>query len=357
MKIRNDELRQALAEVRDEELDAILKVSEDKGLEQEIEDSKKRVNLEKIHRMTQKQEKRLWGMRLPRVAAVILAVVLVGTTTAYAIGKIHQAIVKWDTKLGENEDDFHFEVVNPTETEVPEDGTEIPERIQRRYHPTYIAEEFQEHGEDWQEQSYRVVYKKKKERLRFEQMTKTEKTMSAPELSDQKNITVNGYDGQVGNRGDDRVLRFATDQYVFQLWTKAAVSWDEMLRMAESVAVMPPDKIEMYYAPSYIPDGYSEQEDKGIKDEWAYDIYYVKTEEQFIMYGQTTLGGTTSIDSEGAKRKKVDINGWKGQMNYKKDKKTIIWATGEYAFVLTGVGDITEEEVLKMAKSVAVSGN
>ena len=37
MKIRNDELRQALAEVRDEELDAILKVSEDIGLEQEIE--------------------------------------------------------------------------------------------------------------------------------------------------------------------------------------------------------------------------------------------------------------------------------------------------------------------------------
>ena len=31
MKIRNDELRQALAEVRDEELDAILKVSEDRG--------------------------------------------------------------------------------------------------------------------------------------------------------------------------------------------------------------------------------------------------------------------------------------------------------------------------------------
>ena len=44
-------------------------------------------------------------------------------------------------------------------------------------------------------------------------------------------------------------------------------------------------------------------------------------------------------------------------MNYKKDKKTILWATDEYAFVLTGVGDITEEEVLKMAKSVAVSGN
>lgn len=293
MKISRDELRQALAEVREEELDAILKVSEDKGLEQEIEASKRRVDVEKIHRMVQKQEKRRWG-RLPRVAAAILAVALVGTTTAYAIGKIHQTIVKWDTKLGENEDDFHFEVVNPAETEVPEAKKEIPDQIERRYHPTYIAKGFQEYGEDWQEQSYRVVYKKKKERLRFEQMTKTEKTMSAPELSDQKNITVNGYDGQIGNRGDDRVLRFATDQYVFQLWTKAAVSWDEMLRMAESVAVMPPDKIEMYYAPSYIPDGYSERKDKGIKDEWAYDIYYVRNEEQSFVYSQGTLGGTTS---------------------------------------------------------------
>ena len=45
MKIRNDELRQALAEVRDEELDAILKVSEDIGREQEIEYTNKWVNL------------------------------------------------------------------------------------------------------------------------------------------------------------------------------------------------------------------------------------------------------------------------------------------------------------------------
>lgn len=357
MKISNDELRQALAEVREEELDAILKFSEDKGLEQEIEDSKKRVNIEKIRRMAQKQEKRHWGMRLPRVAAAIFAVLLMGTTTAYAIGKIHQAIVKWDATLGRNEDDFHFEVINPAETEVPEEGTEIPDRIERRYHPTYIAKGFHEHGEDWQDQSYRVVYKKKKERLRFEQMTKTEKTMSAPELSNRENITVNGYDGQMGYSGDNRVLWFVTDQYAFRLWTKAAVSWDEMLRMAESVAIMPPDKIEMYYAPSYIPDGYLEQKDLIMKDKWAYDIYYVKSEEQCIVYGQTTLIGTTSIDSEGAKRKQVDINGWKGQMNYKKDKKTVIWATNEYAFVVTGFGDITEEEVLKAARSVVPSEN
>lgn len=354
MKISTEELRQAMTEVREEELNLFMKACEDKDIEQRIESSKKRMNREEICRQAHKKQR--WE-KWSRIAAAILIVSLVSAVSTYAMEKFRQAIVNWDANLGENEDDFHFNVENPAKTASPKETKEIPIKIVRRYHLTYIADGFQEHGEDWQEQSYRVVYKKKKEQLRFEQMTKTEKTMFAPELSDQKNITVNGYDGQIGNRGDDRVLRFATDQYVFQLWTKAAVSWDEMLRMAESVAVMPPDKIEMYYAPSYIPDGYSEQKDKGIKDELAYDIYYVKTEEQFIMYGQTTLGGTTSIDSEGAKRKKVDINGWKGQMNYKKDKKTVIWATDEYAFVLTGVGDITEEEVLKMAKSVAVSGN
>ena len=351
MRISKDELRQALTEVREEELDAILKVSEDKGLDQEIEDSKKRLDIEKIHRMAQKQKKRR-RRRLPRVAAAILVVTLVGTSTAYAIGKIHQVIVKWDTKLGENVDDFYFEAVNPAETETPKEGTEIPDKIERRYHPTYIAKGFDEYGEDWRDQSYRIVYKKKKERLRFEQMTKTEKTMSAPELSDRKNITVNGYDGQMGNLADERVLWFATNQYVFRFWTKAAVDWDELLHMAESVAVMPPDEIEVYYAPSYLPDGYSEHKDKGIKNEMTYTAYYIMNKEQSLVYSQGTLGGTISIDSEGAKRKKVDINGWKGQMNYRRGKKTIIWATNEYSFVLTDFGDISEEEMLKVARSV-----
>lgn len=351
MKISRDELRQALAEVREEELDAILKVSEDIGLDQEMEDSRKRVDIEKIRRMAQKQEKRRqW--RLPRVAAAILAVALVGTTTAYAIGKVYQVIVKWDTKLGENEDDFHFEAVNPAETEAPEEGAEIPDRIERRYHPTYIAKGFDEYGEDRRDQSYRIVYKKKKERLRFEQMTKTEKTMSVLKLSDQKNITVNGCDGQMGNLGDKRVLWFSANQYVFRFWTKAAVDWDELLRMAESVAVMPPDEIEVYYAPSYIPDRYSENKDMGMKNEQTYLAYYIRNKEQSLVYSQGLLGGTTSIDSEGVERKKVDVNGWKGQLNYKRGKKTIIWATNEYSFVLTNFGDLSEEEMLKVARSV-----
>ena len=85
---------------------------------------------------------------------------------------------------------------------------------------------------------------------------------------------------------------------------------------------------------------------------WTYDMYYVKNKKQFLTFGQSTMEGTISIDSENASRKEVTINGWKGQLNNKKKKKTIIWATDEYVFTVTGVGNISAEELLKVAKSV-----
>lgn len=76
--------------------------------------------------------------------------------------ELRQAIVNWDVNLGENEDDFHFNAENPVRTASPKDTEEIPTEIERRYHLTYIADGFQEYGEDRQEQSYRIIYKKKK---------------------------------------------------------------------------------------------------------------------------------------------------------------------------------------------------
>ena len=61
-----------------------------------------------------------------------------------------------DMKLDGNEDDFHFEVVNPAETGESKENVEVPSRIERRYHPTYIAKGFKEYGENWQTQSYRM---------------------------------------------------------------------------------------------------------------------------------------------------------------------------------------------------------
>ena len=349
MKISTEELRQALTEVREEELNLLLKACEDKEIEQRIETSQKRMDQKKIHRLAHKKQR--WE-NWSRIAAAILIVSLVGAVSTYAMEKVRHAIVNWDANLGKNEDDFHFNVENPAKTASPKETKEIPTKIERRYHLTYIADGFQEYGEDRQEQSYRIIYKKKKERICFEQLTKTEKGTADLEWMDQERIVINGYEGQFGHKEKESVLRFETEEYVFQLSTKSSLERNEMIQMAESVAIMPPDEIEMYYGPAYIPDGYSKWEDGYLKDNWVYNMYYVKNKKQFLVFEQTTMDGTSSIDSENAKRKEVTINGWKGQLNYKKKKKTIIWATDEYVFTVAGVGDISVEELLKVAESV-----
>lgn len=350
MKISKEELRQAFIEVREEELAPFLKACEDKELDQQIKASKKRMDREKIHAQTQRRVKRHLGRWTK--AAAIFVVVLVGSVSVYAIEKVRQARVEWDAELGQNEDDFRFEADNPVETASAGKPEKIPDRIERRYHPVYIAKGFKEYRENRQDPSYRIIYKKKKERIYFDQMTKTKETTADLGLTGQETVDINGYAGQMGSRGGERILRFVTGQYVFRLSTKAAVEWDEMIRMAESVSKMAPDKIETYYEPAYLPDGYEMWEDSYIKENWTYGMYYVKTGNQFIVFNQGILEGTISIDSEGAKRKDVVINGWKGQLNYKKKKKTVIWATNEYVFQVSGVGNIRTEDLLKVAESV-----
>lgn len=353
MKISKEELRKALIEVREEELDSILKVCEDKDLEKKIETSRTRMDIDKIHRQAQKQKKQSFG-RWPKVAAAMLVVVLVGATSVYAIEKVRQAAVEWDVNIGENEDDFHFQADNPANTASPKEVKEAPGKIERRYHLSYVPEGFREEGEDLQTEYYRIQYKRKEEIIYFKQMTKTEKTMADLELTDQEAIDIHGYKGQMGNRDGEKILRFATGQYVFWLSTKVAVTWDEMVRMAESISEMAPDSIEVYYEPTYIPKGYEMWEEGYLKESWVYNMYYLKNKKQYIIFTQDLLEGTISIDSENVERKEVEINGWKGQMNYKKNKKTIIWATNEYAFVLAHVGNISEEELLKVARSVSM---
>ncbi len=110
--------------------------------------------------------------------------------------------------------------------------------------------------------------------------------------------------------------------------------------------------IQMEELLTTLEDARVEASPERANETWTYDMYYVKNKKQFLTFGQSTMGETISIDSENASRKEVTINGWKGQLNYKKKKKTIIWATDEYVFTVAGVGNISAEELLKVAKSV-----
>lgn len=352
MKISKEELRQAFIEVREEELAPFLKACEDKELDQQIEASKKRMDREKIHAQTQRRVKRYLGRWTK--AAAIFVVVLVGSVSVYAIEKIRQARVEWDAELGQNEDDFRFEADNPVETASAGKPEKIPDRIERRYHPVYIAKGFKEYRENRQDPSYRIIYKKKKERIYFDQMTKTKETTADLGLTDQETVDINGYAGQMGSRGGERILRFVTGQYVFRLSTKAAVEWDEMIRMAESVSKMAPDKIETYYEPVYLPDGYEMTDNINNIDIMISKTYSKR--KNIITFGQSVLEVTVSIDSQDMTRETVYINGWKGQLNHKKKKISLVWATNEYIFDLHGEGNVSKEELIKVAESVSPTG-
>ena len=93
MKISTEELRQAMIEVREEELNLYIKACEDKDIEQRIESSKKRMNREEICRQVHKKQR--WD-RWSRIAVAVLIMSLVGVGTVYAMEKVRQAIVKWD---------------------------------------------------------------------------------------------------------------------------------------------------------------------------------------------------------------------------------------------------------------------
>ena len=127
MKISTEELRQALKEVREEELNLLLKICEDKKIEQRIETSQKRMDQKKIHRLAHKKKR--WE-KWSRIAAAILIVSLVGAVSTYAMEKVRQAIVNWDVNLGKNEDDFHFNVENPVQTASPKEKENIPAKIE-----------------------------------------------------------------------------------------------------------------------------------------------------------------------------------------------------------------------------------
>ena len=80
--------------------------------------------------------------------------------------------------------------------------------------------------------------------------------------------------------------------------------------------------IQMEELLTTLEDARVEASPERANETWTYDMYYVKNKKQFLTFGQSTMGETISIDSENASRK------------------------------VAGVGNISAEELLKVAKSV-----
>lgn len=368
MKIDKEELLQAMEEALNQEVEELLQsTADDETIEREAEAAMGRMDWKRIYRETNKQTKQYF-FGWSKVAMIFLLVLIAGSVSVYAASKIFRTGIQWIVKQGEGEDDFLFEVENPVATVVPTGRIETeesdpktenaPKDIERRYKPVYIANGYTEVGEKRKEGLYRVTYKNKQKTLFFYQRTKTAEMVAEPILSEKESIMVGGYHGVIGYRAKKKLLQYANEQYVFQLVTEEAVAQEEMIRMAESVTKMAPDVLEVYYEPAYLPDGYELCKEESIMDDnILHDMLYVKKAQGDIVgsvsYSQNILDAAISIDNINMTREIVDINGWKGQLNYEKDKKSLIWATNEYSFMVHGTGEISKEEVLKIARSMA----
>lgn len=122
---------------------------------------------------------------------------------------------------------------------------------------------------------------------------------------------------------------------------------------SEKTDVQPPQEIETVYEPTWIPEGFELTEDELI-GEICYWQEYMKGKHQ-VEFQQNIVNAGITIDSEDMEREAVMINGYQGQLNSKEGKTGLIWATGEYVFMISS--DLGKEEVLKMAESVKEKKN
>lgn len=122
---------------------------------------------------------------------------------------------------------------------------------------------------------------------------------------------------------------------------------------SEKIDVQPPQEIETVYEPTWIPDGFELTEDELVGGV-CYLQDYMKGK-HYIGFEQDIVNAGITIDSEDMVREEVMVNGYRGQLNSKKGKTILIWATGEYVFLVSS--DLGKEVVLKIAESIKEKKN
>lgn len=108
------------------------------------------------------------------------------------------------------------------------------------------------------------------------------------------------------------------------------------------------NKLEEYYTPDYIPDGFG-LESVGGSGETS-TLIYKNRSNQTIIFDQAPNETVYQLDSEDVIKQDITINGFKGIYLTKGDRITLYWNNGETSFVL--ISDIEFEDLKKMAESI-----
>lgn len=111
-----------------------------------------------------------------------------------------------------------------------------------------------------------------------------------------------------------------------------------------------PDKIEEIYVPSYIPEGYTLEEENNMTS--MNIMVYSNQQEQVIFVDQYTLSVSMAVDTEGITTEEITVNGRVGIIYTKKGLTTIIINDNRYAYLISGYE--SREEIIRIAESLHI---
>lgn len=101
--------------------------------------------------------------------------------------------------------------------------------------------------------------------------------------------------------------------------------------------------------PTYIPEGFELNEEISVPED---DYFYFENGDKRIIYSESPLSTTVSIDNEHTIRKKTTINGCEAELFVFTDYEAAIVVWHEELTIYEVYGDLEESEVIKIAESV-----
>ena len=114
-----------------------------------------------------------------------------------------------------------------------------------------------------------------------------------------------------------------------------------------------PAMLEVYYAPTWLPEGYQLDVGRTVDVIINRELTYVNKSGDEIVFRQHTITSSMHrIDTEGEQSRPIIINGTEGLIYSNREIQNLVWNNGQYGFLL--FGPVAEADLLRMAGSVQV---
>jgi hypothetical protein len=112
-----------------------------------------------------------------------------------------------------------------------------------------------------------------------------------------------------------------------------------------------PATLEVYYAPTWLPEGYREDAGQTVDIILSCERTYMNANMDEISFRQHTITSSAlRIDTEGVQAKQVVVNGNPGLAYSNKGIQHLLWNSEQYGFFV--FGPVPETDLLRMAESI-----